>query len=220
MEQELNQEGAVQEKAGEATSKPASETTSTEEKATSNQDGIRKLQSMKDKAEAEARKYKESFDTVQAQVQELQEALRQQRLDAQRKEIEALTGDPEGQAAVKRRHDLEERERKLYENERTQKEAIQRMFDQAAKLSKEYNLNPGELLDARDPDSMELLAKNLILQREIEAMKQATGQPQAEGFTEDSGTSDGGGDSDEAFMKAYSEGKSDDHARAKKLMGM
>jgi len=204
MEQELNQTGVAEEQPQEETSKDVSQATSTEEKATS-QDGIRKLQSMKDKAEWEAKKNKDAFDTVQAQVQELQEALRQQRLDTQRKEIEALTGDPDGQAAVRRKYELDERENRLREEERRQKDAIHRMFDQAAKLAKEHNLNPGDLLDAKDPDSMDLLAKNLILQREIEAMKQASG-PKG-GFKPDSGTSDASVDSDESFLKKWNSGE-------------
>jgi len=94
---------------------------------------------------------------------------------------------------------------------------MQRMFDEAEALAAEHNLKPSDLLSAGTPEAMKLLAKNLALQRELDS-KQTEETPK-EGFEKpDSNTSDAGADSDEAFMKSYSEGKTDDHARADKLL--
>jgi len=165
-----------------------------------------------------------SLETREAIVKAQEEAnkaagfdLERQRLDTQKREIEALSDDPEAKKALLRSYDLDKKERELNEREKANREAMQRMFDEAEALAAEHNLKPSDLLSAGTPEAMKLLAKNLALQRELDS-KQTEETPK-EGFEKpDSNTSDAGADSDEAFMKSYSEGKTDDHARADKLL--
>ena len=149
--------------------------------------------------------------------------IERQRLEAQRREIEALADDPEAKKALLHKYDIENREREFEAKARAKEEAIQRMFSDAEALAIEYNLKPSDLLAAGNPEAMKLLAKNLALERELNTAKQAKGETPNKtdsggGFSPDSGKSDAGGDSDEAFMKDYSAGKSGDHARAQKIL--
>ena len=147
---------------------------------------------------------------IKAQEQANREAgvdLERQRLEAQRKELEAVADDPEAKKALLRSYDFDKRERELNEKEKSNREAMQRMFDDAETLAAEHNLKPSDLLSAGTPEAMKLLAKNLALQRELDT-KQTKETPKGkEGFpTPDSGTSDAGSDSDEAYQKAWNAG--------------
>ena len=149
--------------------------------------------------------------------------IERQRLDAQRREIEALADDPEAKKALLHRYDIEERERKHAEQVKKDEAKIQKMFNDATALATEYNLNPSDLLSAGNPEAMKLLAKNLALERQInEKPKVDTPTEPKEGFTPDSGTNDAGTDSDEAFQKAWNSGElpatKENIARAQKII--
>ena len=74
-----------------------------------------------------------------------------------------------------------------------------------------YNLAPADFAslfsEATTPKEMELMAQVKSEKKKPQSLPKP-----------DSGTSDVGGSDDESFLKAYSEGRSDDHARAMKLM--
>ena len=149
--------------------------------------------------------------------------IERQRLDAQRREIEALADDPEAKKALLHRYDIEERERKHAEQVKKDEAKIQKMFNDATALATEYNLNPSDLLSAGNPEAMKLLAKNLALERQInEKPKVDTPTEPKEGFTPDSGTNDAGTDSDEAFLKGWNSGEipatKENIARADKII--
>ena len=186
MEKVENQEGVVEEQVKEEISKPVSQATSTEEKATSEKqkddDWKRTMQSRTDKAEHEARIAKE-------ELQELRKFNEQQRLETRKKELEALSDDPDGLAKVRHRHQLEDEITRLEQKRLEEEGAVARKYDQAANLAKEYNLNldeARELLDATSPKEMELMAK-------LKAVEKAKGQDKVQkegGFRPDSNTSD------------------------------
>ena len=168
----------------------------------------------------------QSLQTREAAVKAQEEANRtasieneRQRLDAQRKELESMD-DPEAKKALIRSWDLDKRERDMEDKRKRDEAAVGRMFSDAEALAIEYNLNPSDLLSAANPEAMKLLAKNLALQRELDATK--TKEPTTTGFTPDSGTSDAGGDSDEAFQKAWNAGDlpatKENLARAQKIV--
>ena len=149
--------------------------------------------------------------------------IERQRLDAQRREIEALADDPEAKKALLHRYDIEERERKHAEQVKKDEAKIQKMFNDATALATEYNLNPSDLLSAGNPEAMKLLAKNLALERQLnEKPKVDTPTEPKEGFTPDSGTNDAGTDTDEAFLKGWNSGEipatKENIARADKII--
>lgn len=142
-----------------------------------------------------------------------------QRLEAQRKELESVADDPDAKKALLRSYDLDKRERDIEDKRKQDEAAVGRMFSDAEALAIEYNLKPSDLLVAPNPEAMKLLAKNLALERELDATKTKKETPKDEsGFTPDRSISDAGGEDDKTFLKNYSEGKSDDHARAQKLL--
>ena len=158
---------------------------------------------------------------LKAQEQANKEAsveLERQRLDAQRKELEALADDPEAKKALLRQYDFEKRERELDEREKKNREAIERMFSNAEELAAEYNLKPSDLLIAKTPEEMKLLAKNLALERDIKA-NQTKATPVEK---PDSGTNDAGTDTDKAFQEAWNSGElpatKENIARAQKII--
>jgi len=215
MEQESKQAEATVEQPKEEISKETPKVTPTEKKATSEKTYSEvewgKMQSMKDKAESKALRYEQ-------ELQELRKQGEQQRLEARRKEITELADEPEEQVKVRRKHQLEDEVTKLQDQKVTEEGAVQRKYDQAIDLATQHNLNlddARELMSAGSPKEMELMAQ-------LKVAEQAKGQtktPTEEtGVKPDSGTSDAGADSDKAFLKSYSEGKSDDHARAEKLL--
>ena len=153
----------------------------------------------------------QSLQTREAAVKAQEEANRtasieneRQRLDAQRKELESID-DPEAKKALIRSWDLDKREREMKAQREHEIAQVQAMFSDAEALATEHNLNPSDLLKAANPEAMKLLAKNLALQRELDATRTKPETPES-GFTPDSGTSDAGGDSDEAFQKAWNAG--------------
>jgi len=149
--------------------------------------------------------------------------LERQRLEAQKRELEAVADDPEAKKALLRGYDFEKRERELNEREKANREAMQRMFDEAEALAVEHNLKPSDLLSAGTPEAMKLLAKNLALQRELDSKQTKDTPKEKEGFEKpDSNTSDAGADSDEAFQKAWNSGElpatKENLARAQKII--
>jgi len=182
MEQELTQVEATVEQPKEEISKGTPQVVpdkkETSEKARTEVE-FRKMQSMKDSAEA-------TLKTVQTELQGLRKQAVEQRGEARRKGIADLEGDADGQGAVRRKHRLEDDLRNLEEQKIDAEGAVQRKYDQAADLSKQYNLSLADardLLDANTPKEMELLAQLKT--------KQAKGEtPESTGFKADSGTSD------------------------------
>jgi hypothetical protein len=219
MEQELKQEGAVEEQVTETPSEPVSKATPPEEKATSErirgEEEFRKIQSMKDKAEA-------ALQSAQKELQELRKFNEQQRLETRKKELDALADDPDGLAKVRHRHQLEDEITRLEQKRLEEEGAVARKYDQAANLAKEYNLNldeARELLDATSPKEMELMAKL----KAVEKAKVPIPKEEKTGFPKpDSGTSDAGADSDEAFLKRWNAGiepvTKESMARAQKII--
>ena len=215
MEKELNQEGDAKEQPKEDISKDASEVTSPEEKETSEKqkedEWKRLMQSRTDKAESTAQK-------LETELQKLRSEREQQRLVARRKEIADLEGDTDEQAKVKRKHELEDEVNKLQELKEKEEGAVQRKYDQAIELARQHSLSlddARDLMNAGTPKEMELLAQLKV----AEKAKVQSPPKEKEGFEKpDSGTSDAGNESDEAFMKSYSEGASSDHARAQKIL--
>jgi len=213
MVKEDTQEGVVKEGVKEEISGPVSKPTSTETTATSekSEEWKRMMQSRVDKAEAQARK-------VTEELQALRREREQQRLEARQKEIEALADEPDEQAKVRRKHQLEDEVLRLEEQKIQQEGAVAKKYDKALELANKYNLglaDARDLMNAETPREMELLAQLKVAEQ---AKGQSPEKTATTGFTPDSGTSDAGGDDDETFMKDYSEGKSDDHARAKKVL--
>ena len=146
--------------------------------------------------------------------------IERQRLEAQKRELDAVSDDPDAKKALLHKYDIENREREFEKTKKSQEDAVRRMFSDAEALAAEYDLKPSDLLAAGNPEAMKLLAKNLALERELASRgkEETPKEKPTSGFTPDSGKSDAGGDSDEAFMKSYSEGKSNDHARAQKIL--
>jgi len=214
MEQELTQTGEVKEQPTEKPSEVVSKPPSTDEKKTSGrtEDEFRKIQSMKDKAEA-------TLNKVQSELQELRKAREQERLLQRQKEISDMDGDAEGQTKARRKHQLEDELSQLQDKREKEEGAVARKYDQAEDLARKYDLNLSEareLLEATTPREMELMAQLKAREKEKVQDKAPTGTKEA--FTPDSGASDAGGESDDAFMKSYSEGKSNDHKRAQKIL--
>ena len=162
---------------------------------------------------------------IKAQEQANREAgvdLERQRLEAQRKELEAVADDPEAKKVLLRSYDFDKRERELNEKEKSNREAMQRMFDDAETLAAEHNLKPSDLLSAGSPEAMKLLAQNLALQKKLEMQTKETPKGK-EGFpTPDSGTSDAGADDDASFQKRWNAGDipatKENIARAQKII--
>ena len=216
MEQESKQVEATVEQPKEEISKETPKVTPPEEKKTSertySETEWRKMQSNKDIADAKAQ-------NLEKENQVLRDQQEKQRLVVRQKEIADLDGDADGQASAKRKHQLEDDLTKLERQKVDDEGAVSRKYDQAIDLATQHNLSLAdarELMKADTPKEMELLAQLKVAEK---AKVQEESPPKEEtGFKPDSGTSDAGGDSDKAFMKSYSEGKSDDHARAKKIL--
>ena len=210
MEQESKQEGQVKEEPKEETSKETPKPVQPVEKATSEKTYTetewRKMQSMKDQEAAKAQK-------LERELTELRKAELQRKLEARQKEIQSFEGEPDEQARVKRKHALEDSLQELESKNQELSDAVGRKYDNAMKLAEQYNLglaDARELMAAETPREMELMAQIKVAENRT--------VPETPTIKPDSGTSDAGGDSDETFLKSYSEGKSDDHARAKKLL--
>jgi hypothetical protein len=220
METEQTQEGVAEEQPKEETSEVVSEAASTEEKATSEKtaddEWKRTMQSRADKAEF-------ALKSAQEKLQELHKEREQQRLEARQKEIAALADEPDEQAKVRRKHQLEDEVNKLQELKEQEAGAVQRKYDQAIELARQHNLSlddARDLMNAGTPREMELLA-------ELKVAKQAKVQEPPTETKEtfpkpDSGTSDAGTDSDEAFLKGWNSGKipatKENIERAKKII--
>ena len=202
METEQTQEGVVEEQVKEEISTPVSETASTEEKTTSEKDDEwkRSMQSRADKAESKAQK-------LDSELQNLRKEREQQRLEARQKEIAALADEPDEQAKVRRKHQLEDEVNKLQELRTQEEGAVQRKYDQAIELARQHNLSlddARELMNAGTPREMELLAQIKVAEQAKGSAppKETTGFPKP-----DSGTSDAGSDDDASFQKRWNAGE-------------
>ena len=155
-----------------------------------------------------------SLETREATIKAQEEAnrtasldLERLRLDAQRKELESVGDDPDAKKALLRSYDLDKRERDIEDQRKQNEAAVGRMFSDAETLAIEHNLKPSDLLSAANPEAMKLLAKNLALQRELDATKTKEQTPETSGFKPDSGTSDAGSDDDASFQKRWNAGE-------------
>ena len=218
MEKELNQEGDAKEQPIEENLEDASKAPSPEEKETSEKqdEWKRTMQSRADKAEF-------TLKSTQTELQKLQRRDYERQLADRKREVESLEGEPDEQAKARHKHQLQDEIKTLEENNERLKGAVMDKYDQAKILVREHNLNPDDIFklieETTTATEMKLMAENLGLKTKEQTKVQGAPPKEKEGFPKpDSGTSDAGGDSDEAFMKNYSEGKSDDHARAKKLL--
>ena len=160
---------------------------------------------------------------IKAQEQANREAAvenERQRLETQRKAIESVGDDPDAKKALLHQYDIEERERKHAEKIQKDEDAVKRMFSDAEALADEHNLKPSDLLIAKTPEEMKLLAKNLALERDIKANQ--TKETPTSFEKPDSGTSDAGTDTDAAFQKAWNSGDlpatKENLERAKKII--
>jgi len=191
LKQESNQKEAAVEQpevASQETTEATPEVTSTEAKETSErprtEDEFRKIQSLKGKAEHKAEVAEQSLQSVQAQLNELQTAMERQRLEARRKEIEGLEGDPEAQKRVISMHELEDQGKKQEKYLKDKEEALVRKYNQATELAATFNVPITELLTAETPREMELMAQVKGAGKGVKA--------QTEGFVPDSGVSETG----------------------------
>ena len=205
METEQTQEGVDEEQVKEEISTPVSETASTEEKATSEKqkddEWKRMMQSRTDTAESTAQK-------LEKELQQLRKDREQQRLEAQRKEIADLADEPEEQAKVRRRHEREDKLRKIDEEIAQKEGAVERKYDQAIELATKHNLSLAdarELMNAGTPREMELLAQ--IKVAEQAKVTKPPKETKESGFKPDSGTSDAGSDDDASFQKRWNAGE-------------
>ena len=216
MEQVENQEGVVEEQPKEEISKEVPKA-SIEEKATSEKDDEwkRMMQSRTDKAESQSRK-------LEDQLQKLQERDRQRVSEERARELEKYADEPDEQAKVRRKHQLEDELSQLEEQAKKNEGAVERKYDQALELASKYNLglaDARDLMKAETPREMELLAQLKV--KDLEQGKPPT-EPSVETPSPDSGTSDAGADSDAAFQEAWNEGKlpatKENLARAQKII--
>ena len=222
MEQEVKQEGAVTEETSQAVStveKPTSEEarTYTEEEWKTFQSKadkqIYESQTKATEAEGRLRTLEEDHTSSVKQLQELQQEI-------DRKEEQGADGDSEALSAIKLRRqarqarvDVEKKERELVHREQQMATLYKEQF--AYDLAKHYDVDVKVLLEAESPEAMEV--KALKLERE-KLQKAETKTPKETTKKFDTGISDVGGMSDEAFLRSYGEGNSDDHARATKLL--
>ena len=133
-----------------------------------------------------------------------------------------MEGDTDGQAQAKRKHQLEDDLAKLERQKVDDEGAVQRKYEQSIELATQHNLSLAdarELMSAGSPKEMELMAQLKV----AEKAKVQEDSPPKEGFpTPDSGTSDAGADSDEAFQKAWNTGDlpatKENMARAQKII--
>jgi len=218
MEQELNQVEATTEQATEKPSEPVSKVTPPEAKTTSertySETEWRKMQSMKDTADAKTQK-------LERENLALRDQQEQQRLVARQKEIADLEGDTDGQAKARKAHQLEDNLAKLEKENANSEGAVNRKYDQAIDLATQYNLSLAdarELMKAETPKEMELQAQLKV----AEQAKVTAGSPPTEFEKPDSGTSDAGTDTDKAFQEAWNSGElpatKENLERAKKIL--
>jgi len=173
------------------------------------------MQSRADKAESKAQK-------LDSELQNLRKEREQQRLEARQKEIAGLADEPDEQAKVRRKHQLEDEVNKLQEVREKEEGAVQRKYDQAIDLARQHSLSlddARELMNADTPREMELLAQIKVAERTKDSKppKETTGFPKP-----DSGTSDAGSDDDASFQKRWNSGDlpatKENIARAEKII--
>ena len=222
MEQELTQTEAAEEQPKEEISKEAPKVTPPEEKKTSertySEPEWRKMQSMKDTADAKAQK-------LERENQALRDQQGQQRKIARQKEIADLDkeGDTDGVAKARYKHDLEDENLKLEEKNVELMGKVWNKYDQSIELASKHNLSLAdarELMKADSPREAELMAQ-LIVAEQAKVTKESP-PPETTGFKPDSGTSDAGTDSDKAFQERWNSGEEpatkENQARIKKIL--
>ena len=195
MKQESKQKEATVEQsevASEETTEATPEVTSTEAKETSErqrtEEEFRKLQSIMTKAINESKAKDSTIQSVQNELQELRNQMERQRLEAQKKELEDAKDEPELLRIIRRRHEVEERERKFKEDTERVQENMLNAWEDSKRLAKEYGVDFSELLDCKTSRERELLAYKLSK----EQAKGAKTSQEPSGFRPDSNISDVG----------------------------
>jgi len=183
------------------------------------------VQSERDTLRNQAAQSQAALQSLNEQLRNLQAEQERHKEEAERAELARYDGDSEMQSAIRARHQVT-KEREQLKRERAESQqratqieaALQNKWDWAVSLARQYGVDAHQLYDrAESPSHMEDLAKLHGVQR----TQAQTGQVAPGTFEQspfDSGRSDAGGVSDDAFLRSYAEGKTDDHARAKKLL--
>lgn len=179
--------------------KPAKET---------EEDKYKRLQSSADKRIAELTKQLEETkkQMVVSQQQQAMAAIQQQH----QKDIQSFGDTPDIRS-------LHQREVESYQWQQFMKEATPKLeqlaqVQKALTLSDEYGIDMKELLRGSytNPQEMEIAAIKMSAEKRVESTRKPTEFPTP--------SSAGAGEmSDDAFLKAYGRGESDDHKRAWKL---
>jgi len=216
MEQESNQAGEVkevpQEKPSEVVSAPLPEKKETSRIEDTKE--YRLMQSMKDRAEAQAQRVEKELEKLRRE-QEVRE------LEFRRKELDDAKDEPELQRIVRKRHELEDERKRFAEQKQRDEEAMTRKWSDAVRLAKEFKVDAGELLTTNSPEEMQLKAENLSLKAAKETPAEVEREPKPIPKP-DSGISDAGSDSNESFLKRWNAGDlpptKENLARVKKII--
>jgi len=223
MEQEVKQEETVVEETSEVVS--TEQTPTSEKQRTYTEEEWKTFQSKADKqiheSQSKASQIEHQLKTLEedhtSSVKQLQEL--QQELD--RKEEQGAEGDSEALSAIKLRRqarqaksDVEKKERDIARRERDMASLLKEQY--AYDLAKHYDIPVEALKGAESPEAMQVIA--LEEQVKLLGKRNATKDTPKDTLKYDKGISDVGMQGDEAFLRSYGEGKSDDHARATKLL--
>ena len=197
-----------------APSEEVSETTPQAETKTFSKDEVEKMindrlsavgrdaKSLSEKEQSLANHEKE----LQQRQEEIERRNQEARFESRKKEIEALMDDPDGVAKARYRHQMEDENEKLRQENEQHKGAVSRMFVQATGLMEKFNLPPNafsDLMNAANPKHMEDLAEKISLKTKVEVSVAPKKEPLPK---PDSGISDAGADSDKAFLERWNSG--------------
>jgi len=215
LEQESNQSGEVKEPPKEEISPKVSEPLP-EKKETSRVEDTKEyrvMQGMKDRAEAQAQRAEKELEKLRRE-QEVRE------LEFRRKELDEAKDEPELQRIVRKRHELEDERKRFDEQKLRDTEAMNRKWSEAVRLAKEFKVDVSELLTTNSPEEMQLKAELLSLKaKPAEPVREPEPKPISK---PDSGVSDAGSDSNEAFLKRWNAGDlpptKENLARVKKII--
>jgi len=211
MEQELNQQGITEE----ATSADIP----TEEKDVSKEKDIdRIVQSIvdkrlapiyqeRDRVKLDADRYKTEYDQLKRHNEELD-------AEISRLQDAAYADDPQLLKDARAKRDFHKKEKELGQREKELMAAqnalgLHMKALDIEQISTKYGVSKKvlERADVKNREELEEFAKEIAGER-----------PKKAETVYDRGVSDSGEGSDGEFMKRYSEGKSDDHARAQKIL--
>ena len=212
MEQELNQQGITEEK-------PSTDIP-TEEKAVSEpQDIERRIQSELDKRLAKIYQERDSYkhkaeqaDVLQTQIQELETEISRMQDEAYRDDPDLLRDAKTKREMLKQQKGIQQREKELQEAQIALGKQMKAL--DIAELSQKYGVSAKVLERANAQNKSELEEFAREIQGEL---PKSEGKPK-EKPVYDTGVSDVGGSTDDEFLKLYAAGKTDDHARAQKIM--